>query len=168
MTQQSERARQALETASAEAEKWATRWAAYEADFVGLQTEAIAATDDPDAALLSAMQRYETARDKANALEGTERTLTMRLGEDTERGEKTSSVWTSALSKSLFADEQAFSEALLPNEERERLQRLKRELDELSTTVRTLRTNAENHRADLLKDPKTIKMQSYCRARLTE
>jgi DNA repair protein SbcC/Rad50 len=120
-----------------------------------LQTEAIAATDDPDAALLSAMQRYETARDKANALEGTERTLTTRLSEDTERGEKTSSAWTSALSKSLFADEQAFSKALLPNEERERLQRLKRELDELSTTVRTLRTNAENHRADLLKDPKT-------------
>ncbi|MDN7180737.1 AAA family ATPase [Caballeronia sp. SEWSISQ10-4 2] len=155
LTQQSERARQALETASAETEKWATRWATCEADFVGLQSEAIAATDDPDAALLSAMQHYETARDKANALDGTERTLTIRLSEDTERGEKTSSAWTSALSKSLFADEQAFSKALLPNEERERLQRLKRELDELSTTVRTLRTNAEIHRAELLKDPKT-------------
>jgi exonuclease SbcC len=155
LTQQSDRARQALETASVEAEKWSTRWAACEADFVELEAEAVAATDDPDAAFLSAAQRYETARDATNALEGTERTLTVRLSEDTERAEKTSVTWTSALSKSVFADEYAFIEALLSHEERERLQKLKRELDELSTTVRTLCTNAENHRAELLKEPKT-------------
>ena len=155
LAQQSERARQALETASSEAEKWSVRWAACEADFVELQAEFVAATDDPDAAFLSATQRYETARDKTSALEGTERTLTLGLKEDMERAAKTSAAWTSALTKSVLADEQAFSEALLSNEERERLQKLKRELDELSTTVRTLRTNAENHRAELLKDPKT-------------
>jgi exonuclease SbcC len=155
LTQRADRSRQALETASVEAEKWSTRWAACEADFVELQTEAVAATDDPDAAFSSAAQRYETARDKTSALEGTERTLTVRLSEDTERAEKTSAAWTSALSKSVFADEHAFIEALLSNEERERLQKLKRELDELSTTVRTLRANVENHRAELLKEPKT-------------
>jgi exonuclease SbcC len=155
LAQQADRARQALEAASAETEKWSTQWAACEADFIELQTEVVVPTHDPDHALSSAMQRYETARHKTSALEGTEQTLTIRLSEDTERAEKTSAAWTSALSKSVFADEQAFSEALLPNEERERLQTLKRELDELLTAVRTLRTNADNHRAELLKVPKT-------------
>jgi DNA repair protein SbcC/Rad50 len=155
LTQQADRARQALETASAEAEKWFSRWAACEADFAELETEAVAATDDPDAAFLSATQRYETARDKTITLEGTEQTLTIRFSEDTERVGKTSAAWVSALSTSVFASEQAFIEALLSNEERERLQKLKQELDELFTTVRTLHTNAENHRAELLKEPKT-------------
>ena len=114
-----------------------------------------ATTADPDAAFLSAIQRYEAARDKANLVEGTERTLTLRLSEDKERAEKTSTTWSIALSKSIFANEQAFSEALLPNEERERLHTLKRELDELRTKVHTLRTTAENRRAELLKEPKT-------------
>ena len=70
------------------------------------------------------------------------------------RGED-SSAWTNALAQSIFADEQAFSEALLANDERERLQKLKRELEALSTTVRTLRTKAENTRGELLKEPKT-------------
>jgi exonuclease SbcC len=155
LAQQTDRARQALETASAEMEKWSARWAACEADFIELQAEVVAAADNADAAFSSAIQRYETARDKTSTLEGTNRTLTIRLSEDTERAEKTSAAWTSALAKSVFADEQAFTEALLPNEERERLQTLKRELDDLLTTVRTLRTNAENHRAELLKEPKT-------------
>jgi exonuclease SbcC len=114
LTQQADRARQALEAASSEADKWSTRWAACEADFVELQTEVVAASNDPDAAFLSAIQRYETARDKTSALEGTQRTLTIRLSEDTDRAEKTSAAWTSALAKSVFADEQAFTEALLP------------------------------------------------------
>src|SRR5471032_2438618 len=155
LTQQSDRARQGLEAAASEADKWSTRWAACEADFVELQTEVVAASNDPDAAFSSAMQRYETARDKTSALEGTQKTLTTRLSEDTDRAEKTSAAWSSALAKSVFVDEQAFTEALLPSEERERLQTLKRELDDLLTTVRTLRTNAENHRAELLKEPKT-------------
>ena len=155
LEQQADRTRQALQAASSEAEKWSSRWAACEADFVELQTEVVAAANDPDAAFLSAIQRYEIARDKTSALEGTQKTLTTRLSEDTDRAEKTSAAWTSALAKSVFADEQAFTEALLPNEERERLQTLKRELDDLLTTVRTLRTNAENHRAELLKEPKT-------------
>lgn len=155
LTQQGDRARQALEAASSEAEKWSTRWTACEADFIELETEVVAETNDPDAAFSSAIQRYEIARDKTSALEGTLQTLTIRLSEDIERAEKTSAAWTSALAKSVFADEQAFTEALLPNEERERLQTLKRELDDLLTTVRTLRTNAENHRAELLKEPKT-------------
>ena len=155
LAQQTDRSRQALEAASAEMEKWSVRWAACEADFIELQAEVVGATSDPDAAFSSAIQRYETARDKTSTLEGTHRTLTIRLSEDTERAEKTSAAWTCALAKSVFADEQAFTEALLPNEERERLQTLKRELDDLLTTVRTLRTNAENHRAELLKEPKT-------------
>ncbi|WP_158934137.1 AAA family ATPase [Burkholderia sp. S171] len=155
LAQQTDRARQALEASSSEAEKWSTRWAACEADFVESQTEVVAATDDADAAFSSAIKHYEAARDKTTALEGTQRTLTIRLSEDTERAEKTLAAWTSALAKSIFADEQAFTEALLPNEERERLQTLKRELDDLLTTVRTLRTSAENHRAELLKEPKT-------------
>jgi DNA repair protein SbcC/Rad50 len=155
LTQQIDRARQALEAASAETEKWSTRWAACEADHVELQTGVVAATDNADAAFSSAIKHYDAARDKTSALEGTERTLATRLREDSERAEKTLTAWTSALSKSVFADEQAFTDALLPNEERERLQTLKRELDALLTTVLTLRTNAENHRAQLLKEPKT-------------
>ncbi len=155
LTQQVDRAQRALESASAEAEKWSARWAACEADFAELETEAVTATDDPDAAFLSATQRYETARDKTITLEGIEQTLTIRFSEDTERVKKTSAAWVSALSTSVFASEQAFIEALLSNEKRERLQMLKRELDELFTTVRTLRTNAESHRAELLKEPKT-------------
>ncbi|MDB5785649.1 SbcC/MukB-like Walker B domain-containing protein, partial [Caballeronia mineralivorans] len=155
LTQQADRARHAHEAASVEAVKWSARWVDCEKDYVELQTEIVAASANPDAAFLSAIQRYDTARDKASLLEGTERTLTARLSEDKERAEKTSATWTVALSKSIFANEQAFSEALLPNEEHERLQTLKRELDELRTTVHTLRTAAENRRAELLKEPKT-------------
>ncbi|MDB5833441.1 MAG: hypothetical protein JWR14_3271 [Caballeronia sp.] len=156
LTQQADRAKHAVEAASGEAAKWSTRWADCEKDYAELETEAgVATTADPDAAFLSAIQRYEIARDKANLVEGTERTLTLQLSEDKGRAEKTSATWTVALSKSIFANEQAFSEALLPNEERERLQTLKRELDELLTKVHTLRTTAENRRAELLKEPKT-------------
>ena len=155
LTQQADRAQHAHEAASVEAAKWSARWVDCEKDYVELQTEAVAATAKPDAAFLSAIQRYDTARDKASLLEGTERTLTARLSEDKERAEKTSATWTEAFAKSAFADEQAFKEALLSYEERERLQTLKRELDELLTTLRTLRTTAENRRAELLKEPKT-------------
>jgi len=156
LTQQADRAKHAVEAALVEAAKWSARWADCEKDYAELETEAGAATTaDPDAAFLSAIQSYETAGHKASLLEGTERTLTARLSEDKERAEKTSATWTVALSKSIFANEQAFSEALLPNEEHERLQTLKRELDELRTTVHTLRTAAENRRAELLKEPKT-------------
>jgi exonuclease SbcC len=155
LTQQADRARHGHEAASVEAAKWSARWADCEKDYVELQTEIVAATANPDAAFLSAIQRYDTARDKASLLEGTERTLTARLSEDQERAEKTSATWTEAFAKSAFADEQAFKEALLSYEERERLQTLKRELDELLTTLRTLRTTAENSRTELLKEPKT-------------
>jgi exonuclease SbcC len=155
LTQQADRARHAHEAASVEAAKWSARWVDCEKDYVELQTEIVAATANPDAAFLSAIQRYDTARDKASLLEGTERTLTARLSEDQERAEKTSATWTEAFAKSAFADEQAFEEALLSYEERERLQTLKRELDELLTTLRTLRTTAENRRTELLKEPKT-------------
>jgi exonuclease SbcC len=156
LMQQADRAKHAVEAALVEAAKWSARWADCEKDYAELETEAGAATTaDPDAAFLSAIQSYETAGHKTSLLEGTERTLTARLSEDKERAEKTSATWTVALSKSIFANEQAFSEALLPNEEHERLQTLKRELDELRTTVHTLRTAAENRRAELLKEPKT-------------
>ena len=156
LTQQADRAKHAVESASVEAVKWSARWADWEKNYAELETEAgVATTADPDAAFLSAIQSYETAGHKTSLLEGTERTLTARLSEDKERAEKTSATWTVALSKSIFANEQAFSEALLPNEEHERLQTLKRELDELRTTVHTLRTAAENRRAELLKEPKT-------------
>ncbi|WP_031361006.1 AAA family ATPase [Caballeronia sordidicola] len=156
LTQQADRAKHAVEAASAEAAKWSARWADCEKDYAEFEPEAgVATTADPDAAFLSAIKRYETARDKANLVEGTERTLTLRQSEDNERAEKTWTAWSIALSKSIFANEQAFSEALLPNEERERLQMLKRELDELRTKVHTLRTMAENRRAELLKEPKT-------------
>jgi exonuclease SbcC len=155
LTQQADRARHAHEAAFVEDTKWSTRWVDCEKDYVELQIEAVAAAADPDAAFLSAIQRYDTARDKASLLEGTERTLTARLNEDKERAEKTSGTWTEAFAKSVFTNEQAFKEALLTYEERDRLQTLKRELDELRTTVRTLCTTAENRRAELLKEPKT-------------
>ena len=77
------------------------------------------------------------------------------MHEDTKLVEKTSSEWTNALAQSSFADEHAFSEALLASDERERLQKLKRELEALSTTVSTLRAKAEDTRGELLKEPKT-------------
>src|SRR5471030_2368293 len=81
LAQQTDRSRQALEAASAEMEKWSVRWAACEADFIELQAEVVGATSDADAAFSSAIQRYETARDKTSTLEGTHRTLTIRLSE---------------------------------------------------------------------------------------
>ncbi|OTP71528.1 AAA family ATPase [Caballeronia sordidicola] len=155
LNQQADRLKQSLETASTEAAKWCVRWTACEKDFPELQADPIAATDDPDAAFISAIHRYETARDKTSSLEGTERTMATRLSEEQAHAEKTSAAWLNALTRSVFADEQSFLSALLSHEERDRLQTQKRELDELSTTVRTLRANAENRRAELLKDPKT-------------
>ncbi|MFT4431922.1 AAA family ATPase [Caballeronia sp. 15715] len=156
LAQQADRAKHAVEGASVEAAKWSARWADCEKDYAELGTEAgVAAPANPDAAFVSAIERYETAAHKTSLLEGTERTLTQQLNEDKGRAEQTSGTWTAALSKSIFANEQAFSEALLPSEERERLQTLKREIDELRTKVHTLRTTAENRHAELLKEPKT-------------
>jgi exonuclease SbcC len=155
LKQHADRSQQAHETASAEAAKWVARWTACEKDFIELQAEIVAATDDPNAAFITAIHRYETARDKTNSLEGTERTLTTRLSEEKAHAEKTSAAWLNALTNSVFADEQSFLSALLSHEERDRLQTQKRELDALSTSVRTLRTDAEIRRAELLKDPKS-------------
>jgi exonuclease SbcC len=155
LNQRADRTQQAHATASADAAKWTARWTACEKDFAELQGEAIAETDKPDAAFVTAIHRYETARDKTSSLEGTERTLTTRLSEEKAHEEKISAAWLSALTNSVFTDEQSFLSALLSHEERDQLQTQKRELDALSTTVRTLRTIAENHCAALLKDPKT-------------
>ncbi|SAL17205.1 Nuclease SbcCD subunit C [Caballeronia sordidicola] len=155
LNQQADRARQALETASAEAGKWSVRWTACEKDFTGLEAEVISPNRDPAEAFLLAIQRYDIARDKTVLLEGTERTLTTRLNEEKAYAEKTALAWLNAFSGSVFIDEQSFYAALISHEERGELQTLKRQLDELSTTVRTLRTNAENRRAELLKEPKT-------------
>ena len=67
LAQQADRAKHALEAASVEAAKWSTRWADCEKDYAELETEAgVAAPADPDAAFLSAIERYETAADKTS------------------------------------------------------------------------------------------------------
>ena len=155
LNQQSDRAKHALETASIEADDWAARWTACEKDFAGLEVEAIPASDNPDAAFTSAKQRYDTARDKTSSLAGTERALATRLSEEKAHAEKTSAAWMNALTNSIFADEQLFLCALLSHDERDQLQIQKRELEQLSTRVQTLRTTAETRRTELLKEPKT-------------
>ncbi|KQR79731.1 hypothetical protein ASG35_07605 [Burkholderia sp. Leaf177] len=155
LNQQADRAKHALETASAEADNWTARWTVCEKDFTGLQAEAIAANDDPESAFTSAKQRYETARDKTTSLAGTERALTTRLSEEKTHAETTSAAWLNALTNSVFADEQSFLSALLSHDEREQLQIQKRELEQLYTRAQTLRSTAETRRAELLKEPKT-------------
>ncbi|MGA7811727.1 AAA family ATPase [Caballeronia sp.] len=155
LSKQSDQARHLLEATSLEAGNWASRWSACAADFPSLASEPLVDTTDHDAAFQSAAQQYEASRDKANTLDGNSKALNTRLHEDTKLVEKTSSEWTTALAQSTFADEHAFSEALLANDERERLQKLKRELEALSTTVHTLRAKAEDTRGELLKEPKT-------------
>ncbi len=157
LIKQADRARHVFETAAREAAEWAARWAHCRPDYAALETEErdLAQETDVEASFHRAAKCHETRRDEAKTLEGSLAALVVRLKDDAERMDRTLTDWSGAFSQSHFADEAAFLESLLPNDERERLQKLKSGFDELKTAAITLRVNAEKHRAALLDNPKT-------------
>jgi DNA repair protein SbcC/Rad50 len=148
-------ARQALDAASQLEGQWTARWLEYEANCSELASEAIDSSRNAEADFEQAAADHEAMRDRANALDGAETTLTHHLSEHTAAAEKSAESWEAALERSPFGDEAAFAQALLPHDERERLQALKNALEKLLTEARTLRASAEKRHDDLLADPKT-------------
>ena len=155
LAKQADHAKHQFDTATLDANSWADKWSAIAATFACLEAETIEPASNLDTAFHAAATRHEASRDTSNALDGTLNALDARLREDAARMATSASAWTNALQHSPFADESTFAEALLPHDERERLHALKRSLDELTTTVRTLYANAALNREALLKDPKT-------------
>ena len=98
---------------------------------------------------------HEAMRDRANALDGAETTLTHHLSEHTAAAEKSAESWEAALERSPFGDEAAFAQALLPHDERERLQALEERAREAAHGSANMRASAEKRHDDLLADPKT-------------
>ncbi|HEX4352185.1 MAG TPA: hypothetical protein VHZ95_04710, partial [Polyangiales bacterium] len=168
LARQADTARQALDTAASEEEKWTARWRACEPSYSSLELEARDLSKNPDDDFEHEVTRHDTARDRANALEGKEKTLAVRLSEEASRRDETAKSWGDALALSRFESERAFIDALLAHEERDRLQALKAALDRLSTEARALREAAEKRRAELSAEPQTDQPAEVLQAQVDE
>jgi len=168
LLRQSDAARQALQVAFDEEEKWAARWRPLETARPELLSEPFEVSPDAETDFNDAASNYETMRDRATVLEGMEQTLTHRLSEDAAAAEKSDAAWIAALAHSPFEDEAAFVQALLSHDERDRLRKLKAALDKLLTEAQTLRASADHRRAELLADPKTDQPADALQLRLDE
>ena len=83
LSHQTKAARQALDAASQLEEQWTARWLEYEATCPELVSETIESSRNAEADFEQAAANHEAMRDRANALDGAEKTLTHRLSEDT-------------------------------------------------------------------------------------
>lgn len=161
-------ARASVDTAAQEETAWSARWLEYEAAGMTLASETLAASTDAQADFDKTASHHHSTRDRANALEGAEKTLTHRLTDDTATAQKNAASWEAALLASPFDDENAFIQALLSHDERERLHACKASLDKRLTEARTLQRSAETRRAELVAEPKTDQAADALQQQLTE
>jgi exonuclease SbcC len=155
LSHQAKAARANLDAAAQEEAAWSARWLEYEAARAALEAEPLAASADAQADFDRAALHHNTMRDRANTFDGAAKTLTHRVSDETDAVQKSAAAWEIALQRSPFDDEAAFALALLPHDERERLQMQKVTLDKRVTEARILRRSAEARRTELLAEPKT-------------
>jgi exonuclease SbcC len=168
LSHQTKAARADVDAAVQEEATWSARWLGYEAAGATLVPEPLAASTDAQVDFDKAASHHHSTRDRANALEGAEKTLTHRLTDDTVAAQKTSVAWEAALLTSPFDEESAFVRALLSHDERERLQTRKASLDKRLTEARTLLRSAEARCAELLAEPKTDQPAEALQQQLTD
>ncbi|SAL65695.1 AAA family ATPase [Caballeronia telluris] len=168
LSHQTKAARASVDAAAQEEAAWSARWLGYESAAMRLASETLAASADAQADFDQAASHHHSTRDRANTLEGAEKTFTHRLTDDTATAQKTAASWEAALLTSPFDDENAFVQALLSHDERERLQARKTSLDKRLTEARTLQRSAEARRAELVAEPKTDQSADALQQQLTE
>ncbi len=106
-------------------------------------------------ALLSVRTQCVQLAERASSLSGSVRQLQGDIDELLVHQKQAGSEWERALNNSPFADEQAFTTALLPADQRAGLEQLKRTLDQQRDSAKALLMQAENELETLQKQALT-------------
>jgi len=153
--QQLERAQLQLEPVLAAAQKeaalWRQRWSALEQSAPSV----LAPAPDPESTLHQVQNQLAAAQKRVDELTGIQHNLSFRLQQDQARLADTAAAWAAALAQSPFADEAAFHAALLSDEQRSALQRLKTHLEQSLTAAQALKAAAEQRLAALQAAPQS-------------
>lgn len=120
-----------------------------------LTFEPLAPVDDAQSAFVAAEAELEVAQRRASELDGGEQRLIARVQEASRESTETAQRWARALSESPFADEGAFTQALLDADERDRLQTVRTQLDNAMLSARTVRETANKRLSELSAQAKT-------------
>jgi exonuclease SbcC len=158
--QQAQQLRQQLEAEQRELEhalslarelhgNWLQRWAAEQQE----QLPALAAVADARAALQQSEAQLSREQSRHQQLHGTQQTQAQRLNDDQHALQANVQRWTAALAASPFGDEGAFQAALLDDQQRAALSRLKERLDRSLAEAQALKTAAEQQVATLQANP---------------
>uniref|UniRef100_UPI0026300219 SbcC/MukB-like Walker B domain-containing protein n=1 Tax=Pseudomonas sp. TaxID=306 RepID=UPI0026300219 len=154
--QQAQQRRQQLEAEQRELEhalglarelhgNWLQRWAAEQQE----PLPALAAVADARAALQQAEAQLSHEQNRHQQLHGTQQTQAQRLKDDQHGLQVNVQQWAAALAASPFGDEGAFQAALLDDQQRAALSRLKEHLDRSLAEAQALKTAAEQQVATL-------------------
>ncbi|WP_372866607.1 AAA family ATPase [Pseudomonas sp.] len=158
--QQAQQRRQQLEAEQRELEhalglarelhgNWLQRWAAEQQE----PLPALAAVADARAALQQAEAQLSHEQNRHQQLHGTQQTQAQRLKDDQHGLQVNVQQWAAALAASPFGDEGAFQAAMLDDQQRAALSRLKERLDRSLAEAQALRTAAEQQVATLQANP---------------
>ncbi|WP_324731611.1 AAA family ATPase [Pseudomonas paeninsulae] len=128
---------------------WLQRWAAEQQE----QPPALAAVADARAALQQSEAQLSHEQRRHQQLHGTQQTQAQRLIDDQHDLQAKVQQWTAALAASPFGDEGAFQAALLDDQQRAALSRLKQRLDKSLAEAQALKTAAEQQLATLQANP---------------
>ncbi|VXC99128.1 Nuclease SbcCD subunit C [Pseudomonas sp. 8Z] len=140
-----------LDEAQTQAEHWQQRWQGTGA----LSLEALVPAADPQQALREAAERLAATQRERDGLAGSEQAQVALHQRQRARLFECQQAWEQALASSPFADQAAFEVAVLSDDERQRLQQLKTELERTHTQVATLQAAAQTEVQRLLAAPQT-------------
>lgn len=128
---------------------WLQRWAAEQQE----QPPTLAAVADARAALRQSEAQLSHEQSRHQQLHGTQQTQAQRLIDDQHDLQTKVQQWAAALAASPFGDEGAFQAALLDDQQRAALSRLKERLDKSLAEAQALKTAAEQQLATLQANP---------------
>lgn len=143
------------EAADAEAAEWESRWEKLQEIRDTAVAERPEPGDDAAAALARCAERISRLAADLAALHGRRQQLEQTLTDQRNALLTATEAWQSALAASPFADRETFLAALLPADERQRLQQLKDSLQQARQQADTLLRAARDKHAALLAEART-------------
>ncbi|MBS0356054.1 MAG: AAA family ATPase [Proteobacteria bacterium] len=143
------------EAADADAAQWESRWEKLQEMRDTAVAELSPPGDDATAALARCAERIGSLAAELAALHGRRQQLERSLADQRSTLMTASGNWQTALAASPFADRDAFLAALLPADERQRLQQHKDKLQQARQQADTLLRAARGKHADLLAEART-------------
>lgn len=143
------------EAADAEAAQWESRWERLQEMRETTVVELPPPGDDANAALARCAERISSLAAELAALHGRRQQLEKTLAEQRGTLLTATEAWQAALAASPFADREAFLAALLPADERQRLQQHKDNLQQARQQADTLLRAARDKHTGLLGEART-------------